>query len=176
MVKKTDKDNQNNDLEFKDSKYINELGSFNLNSNMEEAFYWYLNKISEKVSEFTRKNLILDEREKGKRLEKIKAHFLYARNFFELRVTNNKNSRKTELKVFHPCLIALACLLDSGLVRIAEEHSCEHDDYVFFFATRLKYCAYNHRLFVVLKRPNRSSFERLNLIEDLKLCHKLIKN
>ena len=174
ILKRGDKEDQNNDSDqVKDSKYINELGSVTLNANMDEAFYWYLNKILDKVNEFTRETRNLDDKEKSKRLDIVKAHFLYARNFYELRVMGN--SRKNEVKQFHPCLVALVCLMDSGIVRITENHSCEHDNYVYFFATRLKFCAYSHRLYVILKRPNRSSFDRLNLIEDLKNCHKLIK-
>ncbi len=115
----------------------------------------------------------LNECDKLKRLNICKAHVSYARSFYEMRMSNSANL-KLKLSSIHSCLIALACLLNSDAVQIVESHSCSCDTYVHLFATRLKFCAWKCKLYIVLKKPKRSSIERLKLIEELTNCHKLM--
>ena len=117
----------------------------------------------------------LTDEEKCKRDNICKAHLLYARNFYEMRVSKSIQLN-ISLEKEHPCLIVLSCLLDSDALRIVETHSCKCDKYIYLFTTKVKFCAWKSKLFVILKRPNRSSIDRLNLIEDLSNCHKLIKS
>lgn len=118
---------------------------------------------------------VLNETDKSKRVDICTAHLLYARNFYDMRVSGSGNL-KQQLANVHPCLISLACLIDSDAVRIVESHSCACDTYVYMFATRLKFCAWKSKLYIILKKPKRSSIERLALIEDLNKCYKLIQD
>lgn len=111
----------------------------------------------------------------NKRLQITCAHLLYARNLYEMRV-NNCIDIKRNLENQHPCLIALACLLDSDAVRIVESHTCSCDQYIYMFSTRVKFCSWKTKLFIILKKPKRSSIDRLNFIQDLMNCRKIIKN
>lgn len=139
-----------------------------------EAFNWYLNLLFETKTKCIQNCAQLNENERSKRLNICTAHLLYARNFYEMRIANSASLR-TALQNLHPCLIALACLLDSDAVRVVESHSCSCDSYIYLFSTRLKFCAWKAKLYIILKRPKRSSIDRLNLIEDLTRCHKTIK-
>lgn len=120
----------------------------------------------------------LAETDRAKRLSIANAHVLYAHNFYQMRTsTSSTNSLlKLQLSKIHPCLIALACLLDSDAVRIVDSHKCECDNYIYLFATRLKFCAWKSRFYIILKRPNRSSIDRLTLIQDLTSCHRLLQD
>lgn len=75
----------------------------------------------------------------------------------------------------HPCMVALACLLDSDAVKIVESHSCAYDEYIYLFETRLKFCAWKSKLYVILKRPKHSSIKRLTFIQQLSNCHKQLQ-
>lgn len=162
-----EKDNNNN-------KSLTDLKSADSFSSPEEGFHWYLNLINETITNCIQNDKTLTEPNRLKRLNIAKAHFLYARNFYEMR-NSSSMTLKTKLAKMHPCLLVLACLLDSEAVRIEESHVCVCDTYVYLFSTRLKYCAWKSKLFILLKKPKRSSFDRLNLIEDLTNCHKTIQ-
>lgn len=138
-----------------------------------DAYHWYLGMISDKMMSCVEKDANIVDDEKLKRYNIITAHLLYARNFFELKIKNSLSLR-SKLASIHPCLITLACLLDSDAVRIVESHSCSCDTYVYMFQTRLKFCAWKAKLFVILKKPKHSSMERLNFIEDLTSLQKLL--
>lgn len=150
---------------------LRELNTF---SNQHEAFHWYLNLINETITNFITVDKQLGEQDVTKRLNICQAHLLYARNFFEMRI-NKSTQMKAQLADVHPCLIALACLLDSDAVKIVESHNCACDTYIYLFSTRLKFCAWKSKLYIILKKPKRSSIDRLNLIEGLTNCHKLIQ-
>lgn len=151
---------------------IRELSTF---TGQSDAYHWYLNLISETMMECIRKENSINEDEKIKRFNIVTAHLLYARNFYELKIKTSINLRTTIANI-HPCLITLACLLDSDAVRIVESHGCTCDTYIYLFATRLKFCAWKAKLYIILKKPKRSSIDRLTLIEDLTTCHKLIQD
>jgi len=140
-----------------------------------EAFHWFLNLINDTITSCIQMDQQLGEQDAQKRLNICQAHLLYARNFYEMRI-NNSSQLKTQLANIHPCLIALACLLDSDAVRIIESHNCACDTYIYLFSTRLKFCAWKSKLYIILKKPKRSSIDRLNLIEGLTNCHKLIQD
>ncbi len=144
-------------------------------ANQREAFHWYLNLINDKITNCIQQDKQLGKQDITKRLNICQAHLLYAKNFYEMRI-NNSQKLKLHLSNIHPCLIALACLLDSDAVRIIESHNCACDTYIYLFSTRLKFCAWKSKLYIILKKPKRSSIDRLNLIEDLTNCHKLIQD
>ena len=148
-----------------------EMSSF---SSQSEAYHWFLNIISETMMNCIKNEKSIVEEEKLKRYNIITAHLLYARNFYELKIKNS-SSLKTSLANVHPCLIALACLFDSDAVRVVESHGCTCDTYIYLFQTRLKFCAWKAKLYIILKKPKRSSIDRLTLIEDLSNCHKIIQ-
>ena len=151
---------------------MRELSSF---ASQVDAFHWYLNELNDTITQCIRQDVTLTDVDKTKRLNICTAHWLYARNFYEMRVNNASQQLKVHLANTHPCLIALACLLDSDAVRIVEQHTCACDTYIYMFATRVKFCAWKSKLFIILKKPKRSSIDRLTLIEDLTSCHKLIQ-
>jgi hypothetical protein len=140
-----------------------------------EAYHWFLNLISDTMTECVKSDASIIPDEKSKRFSIITAHLLYARNFYELK-TKSSATLRTSLAPVHPCLVALACLLDSDAVRVVESHTCTCDTYLYLFATRLKFCAWKAKLYIILKKPKRSSIDRLTLIEDLTNCHKLIQD
>jgi hypothetical protein len=173
---------------------IRELNTF---SNQMDAFEWYLKQLFETMTKSIRDDKNLVDSDRAKRLNIANAHILYAHNFYKMRTsvtttttttttntscssssatTNQQHHIKLQLLKIHPCLIALACMLDSDAVRIIDAHKCECDSYVYLFNTRLKFCAWKCRFYIVLKRPNRSSIERLNLIQDLTDCHQLLQD
>lgn len=135
----------------------------------------YLNVLFDKILNCIRNSTHLNENDKTKRENISKAHLLYSKNLYETRITKS-TELKVSLEKMHPCLIALSCLLDSDALRIVETHSCKCDSYIYLFSTRVKFCAWKSKLYVILKRPKRSSIDRLTFIEDLTNCHKLIKN
>jgi len=151
---------------------IRDLNSFN---NQSEAFDWYLSTLFDTMIKCIKTSQVLNETDKSKRVDICTAHLLYARNFYDMRVSGSSNLKQLLANV-HPCLISLACLIDSDAVRIVESHSCACDTYVYMFATRLKFCAWKSKLYIILKKPKRSSIERLALIEDLNKCFKLIQD
>lgn len=167
--------NQNTDID-KENKSLTDLRSPESFSIPEEGFHWYLNLLNDTIMNCitTDKTLKTNEANRTKRLNIAKAHLIYARNFYEMRIAGSA-SLKLKLEKTHPCLIVLACLLESEAVRIEESHVCVCDTYVYLFSTRLKYCAWKSKLFILLKKPKRSSFDRLNLIEDLTKCHKMVQ-
>lgn len=165
---------QNTDGVEKESKSLSDLRSPESFSSPDEGFHWYLNLINDTILNCIQTDGTLNEENRVKRLNIAKAHFLYARNFYEMRISRSVQM-KEKLANTHPCMIVLACLLDSEAVRIEESHVCVCDSYIYLFSTRLKYCAWKSKLFILLKKPKRSSFDRLNLIEDLTNCHKMIQ-
>jgi hypothetical protein len=171
MVTKSEYDSENITEIHQGLTDIRETSSFESQS---EGFHWYLNLIFETISKCIQNDKTINEEHRSKRMNIAIAHLLYARNFYEMRISNS-NYLKTKLAEVHPCLIALACLLDSDAVRIVESHGCVCDSYIYLFSTRLKFCAWKSKLFILLKRPKRSSFDRLNLIEDLTKLHKVIQ-
>ncbi len=134
-----------------------------------------MNLLFDKMVNCIQNSAHLSESDKTKRENICKAHLLYARNLYEMRITKS-NELKVSLEKEHPCLIALSCLLDSDALRIVETHSCKCDSYIYLFSTKVKFCAWKSKLYVILKRPKRSSIDRLAFIEDLSNCHKLIKS
>lgn len=157
------------------SQSLNELRELGTFVSQSEAFHWYLNLIFETKSKCIKKDSTLNESDKAKRQNICTAHLLYAKNFYEMRISNAPKL-KDQLGNVHPCMIALACLMDSDAVRIVESHSCTCDSYVYLFSTRLKFCAWKTKLYIILKRPKRSSIDRLTLIEELTNCHKIIQD
>lgn len=165
---------ENNDLQQANlTQSLTEIRDLSTFSTKQEGVHWYLNLIFETISKCIQFDKKLVEPERVKRLNVATAHLLYARNFYEVKIADPELKQK--LAPLHPCLIALACYQDSDALRISESHDCVCDSYIFLFSTRLKFCAWKNKLFIFLKRPKRSSFDRLNLIEDLTNCHKLLK-
>ncbi len=165
---------KNTDGADKESKSLSDLRSPESFSSLDEGFHWYLNLINDTILNCIQTDETLNEENRAKRINIAKAHFLYARNFYEMRISRS-TPMSAKLANTHPCMIVLACLLDSEAVRIEESHVCVCDSYIYLFSTRLKYCAWKSKLFILLKKPKRSSFDRLNLIEDLANCHKMIQ-
>lgn len=170
--KKEDKENQNDDETI--AKNLTDLRSPESFNSPEEGFHWYLNLLNDKIVNCVQTDRTLNEVNRTKRLSIAKAHHLYCKNYYEMRAASSLQL-KQKLSNFHPCLLVLACLLESEAVRIEESHNCVCDTYIYLFATRVKYCAWKSKLFIFLKKPKRSSFDRLNLIEDLTSCHKIIQ-
>lgn len=168
-----DLENQQIELE-KESKSLTDLRSPESFVSLSEGFHWYLNLLNETIVERIQADKTLNESNRAKRLGIAKAHLLYARNFYEMKISPSA-SLKQKLADVHPCLVVMAVLLDSEAVRLEESHVCVCDSYIYLFSTRLKYCAWKSKLFILLKKPKRSSFDRLNLIEDLTKCHKIIQ-
>lgn len=166
-------ENQQNELE-KESKSLTDLRSAESFVSLCEGFHWYLNLLNETIVERIQADKTLTEANRSKRLGIAKAHLLYARNFYEMKISTSA-SLKQKLAEIHPCLVVMAVLLDSEAIRLEESHVCPCDSYIYLFSTRLKYCAWKSKLFILLKKPKRSSFDRLNLIEDLTKCHKIIQ-
>jgi hypothetical protein len=190
---KEDEEEQQTACTQKSLTSIRELNTF---SSQMDAFEWYLKQLFETMTKSIREDKNLVDSDRAKRLNIANAHILYAHNFYKMRTsvtttattttaastnassatTNHQHHIKLQLLKIHPCLIALACMLDSDAVRIIDAHKCECDSYVYLFNTRLKFCAWKCRFYIVLKRPNRSSIERLNLIQDLTDCHQLLQD
>lgn len=160
--------------QIKEKKSLTDLRSIESFASEEEGFQWYLSLLNETIVNCIQSDKTLNEAQKTKRLGIAKAHLFYARNFYKMRISASTNL-KAKFENTHPCLIVLACLLDSEVVRVEESHACVCDTYIYLFSTRLKYCAWKSKLFVLLKKPKHSSLDRLNLIEDLTNCHKLIQ-
>lgn len=120
----------------------------------------------------------LSDSDRTKRFNIANAHVLYAHNFYQMKTSTSSSTSQLKLQLakIHPCLIVLACLLNSDAVRVVDSHKCECDSYIYLFATRLKFCAWKSRFYIVLKKPNRSSIDRLTLIQDLTSCHKLLQD
>lgn len=173
LNKKDEKENQN-DSKTNIGKNLTDLRIPESFSSAEEGFHFYLNLLNDKIVTCIQTDRTLNEVNRKKRLGIAKAHLLYSRNYYEMRVASSAQL-KLKLANFHPCLLVLACLFESEAVRIEESHNCVCDTYMYLFATRVKYCAWKSKLFIFLKKPKRSSFDRLNLIEDLMSCHKLIQ-
>jgi len=167
--------NNNNTEAIKSLTSIRDLDTF---SSQPEAFEWYLKLMFDQMVKCIQEDKNLAETDRAKRLSIANAHVLYAHNFYQMRTsTSSTNSLlKLQLSKIHPCLIALACLLDSDAVRIVDSHKCECDNYIYLFATRLKFCTWKSRFYIILKRPNRSSIDRLTLIQDLTSCHRLLQD
>lgn len=175
LFNKFEINNQKNDAKDIFSESLTDLRALNTFKSHSEAFHWFLNLVSDRMSICVKNDKNINGDEKSKRFNIITAHLLYARNYYEIRI-NNSSQLKTHLSMYHPCLIALACLLDSDAIRIVGSHSCSCDTYIYLFSTRLKICAWKAKMFIILKRPKCSSYDRLNLIEDLKNCHKVIQD
>jgi hypothetical protein len=155
---------------------LTEIRALNTFTSQTEAFHWYLNLITDTMFNCIKCDTGIQGDEKQKRSSIVTAHLLYARNFYELKIKNSSHLKTTpNLLNIHPCLIALACLLDSDSVRVVESHGCACDTYLYLFSTRLKFCAWKCKLYIILKKPKRSSIDRLSLIEDLTNCHKIIQ-
>lgn len=169
-----DKDNQAETAQ----QNLTDLRSLESFGSRSEAIFWYLNMLHDQMVERVNLEGMLKPNEKVKRNHVIAAHLLYSRNYYEMKTRASVISveNKSRLDRMHPCVIALACLLDSDAVRVVDSHSCACDSYLYLFSTRVKFCAWKTKLFVILKRPKRSSFERLNLIEDLTNCRKVLQN
>jgi len=174
------KENKLNNEGFRvdDQKSLTDLKSLEKFSTQMEAFEWYLKVLFDTMIKSIHEDKSLVDSDRAKRLSIANAHALYAHNFYQMKSTSvvNQNQIKMQLARIHPCLIVLACLLDSDAVRIVESHKCECDSYVYLFSTRFKFCAWKCRFYIILKRPNRSSIDRLTLIQDLTSCHKLLQD
>lgn len=176
MVNKIKKVAAVDSLLYLETQNLTDLRTLESFGSRSEAVAWYLSLLCDRMTQSIGLEKTLDENEQMKRVNVIKAHLLYSRNYYEMRTRSTTMSVevKSQLDRFHPCVIALVCLLDSDAVRIVDSHACACDSYMYLFATRVKFCAWKTKLFVILKRPKRSSFERLNLIEDLTNCRKLM--
>ena len=161
-----------------DQKILTDLKGVEKFSTQMEAFEWYLKVLFDTMIKSIHEDKSLVDSDRAKRLNIANAHALYAHNFYQMKSTSvvNQHQIKMQLAQIHPCLIVLACLLDSDAVRIVESHKCECDSYVYLFSTRFKFCAWKCRFYIILKRPNRSSIDRLTLIQDLTSCHKLLQD
>jgi hypothetical protein len=171
----TNTTNTDNSQVEQDITELKDLSSF---INQSEAFHWYLNEIFERIFDSIKKDETLTPQDKIKRDNLCRAHLLYAKNFYEMRLMKSIQATTDAnncLEGVHPCLIVLSCLIDSDAVRIVETHTCKCDTYMYFFSTKVKFCAWKSKMFVILKRPKRSSIDRLTFIEDLSNCHKMIK-
>lgn len=140
-----------------------------------DAFHWYLNLLFETATKCIENDQTLGVADKSRRVNIGTAHQLYARNFYGIRIVAS-SQLKHALADTHPCVVALACLLSSDAVRIVESHACTCDSYVYLFQTKIKFCAWKCKFYIILKRPNRSSIDRLTLIEEITNCNKLIQD
>lgn len=161
-----------------DQKSLTGMRDIETFSTQVEAFEWYLKLLFDTMTKSIHDDKSLVDSDRAKRLNIANAHALYAHNFYQMKTTCvvNQHQIKLQLARVHPCLIVLACLLDSDAIRIVESHKCECDSYVYLFSTRFKFCAWKCRFYIILKRPNRSSIDRLTLIQDLTSCHKLLQD
>lgn len=160
-----------------DQQNLTDLRALDSFASRSDAIFWYLNLLHDHMVDRINQESMLKPNEKVKRTHVIAAHLLYSRNYYEMKTRSSVISveNKSRLDQMHPCVVALACLLDSDAVRVVDSHACSCDSYMYLFATRIKFCAWKTKLFVILKRPKRSSFERLNLIEDLTNCRKILQ-
>jgi len=140
-----------------------------------DGVLWYFNLLRETMSSLVNQTKEMSDDDKQRRLNMISAHHLYAKNFYEMRSASSKNLRNFLVNM-HPCVIALACLLDSDAIRIVESHCCVYDCYVYLFSTRIRFCCWKAKYYIILKKPKRSSIGRLNLIEELINCFKLLQD
>lgn len=140
-----------------------------------DSVLWYLKLLCDtmycNINEL--KDMSLDE--KRRRFKLIQAHYLYAKNSFEIKITKSK-LLDYSLRQLHPCIISLAFLHESGAVRILDSHSCPHDTYIHLFSTKIKFCNCATLYYIALKKPSRSSMQRLNMINELNYCIKLLKD
>lgn len=156
---------------------LTDLRPLNSFESRSDAIFWYLNLLHDHMVNSVKQEGTLKPNEQTKRIHVISAHLLYSRNYYEMKTRASALSvdAKSRLDQMHPCIVALACLLDSDAVRVVDSHTCACDSYLYLFSTRVKFCSWKTKLFVILKRPKRSSFERLNLIEDLMNCRKIFQ-
>jgi hypothetical protein len=170
-----DKENIYESKDIFDPISISDLRALSSFGDQNEAFHWYLNLLFETSKNCIDTDKTLDADNKSRRLNIAIAHQLYARNFYTIRIANSSRL-KYELEGTHALIIVLACLINSDSLRIVESHSCACDSYIHMFSTKVKFCAWKCKFYVLLKRPNRSSIDRLELIEHLTSCHKLIQD
>lgn len=151
------------------SKFV--LSQASLEDKGGEGFEWYLSNLVDAMYKLVIQDQRYCQDDKEKRQKILNAHASYARNAYELKSEHRHN----RFDSFNPLLTALACLIDSDLVKIVDSHNCNYDDYLYAFETRIKFCTWKCKLYVILKRPKRSSLMRLRFIEELRKCHKQLE-
>lgn len=157
---------------------LTEIKSLDYFESQSDGIIWYFNLLCDKMLFYINDNKDLKIHERKLRLNMVNAHLLYVKNLYEVRIVSSKNLKQL-LSPIHPCIIALALLLDSDAIRICESHSCNqqtYDNYLYIFSTKIKFCSWKAKYYIILKKPKQSSFDRLNLIEDLINCHKLLQD
>jgi hypothetical protein len=157
------------------STCLTEIKPSTLFASQFDGVMWYFNLLSDTMKQHIKECRNFDATEQDQRICMVNAHQLYAKNLYEVRLNTSKSLR-TLLKPMHPCTIAMSCLLDSDAIRICDTHNCSYDNCVYLFSTKIKFCTWKTKYYVVLKKPKRSSLERLNLIENLINCHKLLND
>jgi len=154
---------------------LTEIKPSSLFATQSDGVFWYFSLLSDTMIHYIKECKQFDATEQAQRINMINAHQLYAKNLYEVRL-NTSRSLSTLIKPLHPCVIAMACLLDSDAICICDNHNCSFDSYVYLFSTKIKFCAWKTKYYIILKKPKRSSLERLNLIENLINCHKLLND
>jgi hypothetical protein len=154
---------------------LTEIKPASLFATQSDGVAWYFGLLSDTMKHYIKECKNFDANEQDQRINMINAHQLYAKNLYEMRIATSKTLR-TLLKPMHPCTIAMSCLLDSDAIRICDTHNCSYDSCVYLFSTKIKFCAWKTKYYLILKKPKRSSLERLNLIENLINCNKLLND
>ena len=155
---------------------LTDIKPLSLFENQSDAIIWYLNLLLCDTMLFKVKDIkTFTNQESSSRVNMVNAHAKYAKNLYEVRIASSSQLKEV-ISPIHPCIIALALLNDSGALCVCESHTCEYDSYIYLFSTKIKCCSYKAKYYIVLKKPKQSSFDRLNLIEGLINCQKLIQD
>jgi hypothetical protein len=155
---------------------LTDIKPLSLFQNQSDAILWYLNLLLCDTMLFKVKdNKTFSNQELSSRVNMVNAHAKYVKNLYEVRIASSIQLKQL-ISSIHPCIIALALLNDSDALCVCESHSCEYDSYIYLFSTKIKCCSYKAKYYIVLKKPKQSSFDRLNLIESLINCQKLIQD
>jgi hypothetical protein len=168
-------DQQVLDKKMKKFTCLTEIKPDSLFANHADGLIWYFNLLCDTMLFNIRDCKHLSSVESKERLHVANAHLLYVKNLYEVRIALSKHLKNLVSDV-HPCIVALSLLLDSGAVRICESHSCVCDNYIYLFSTKIKFCSWKAKYYLILKKPKQSSIDRLNLIEKLINCQKLVQD
>lgn len=140
-----------------------------------DAIVWYFNLLCDTMLVQIKDNNNFKSQELSSRVNMVNAHLLYVKNLYDVRIAVSKQLKEL-ISSIHPCIVALALLNGSGALSICDSHACEYDSYIYLFSTKIKFCSHKAKYYIILKKPKQSSFDRLNLIESLINCQKLIQD
>ena len=154
---------------------LTEIKSLKLFETHADGVIWYFNLLCDTMMFYIKDNKQLSSQEMNVRIHMANAHLLFVKNLYQVRIASSKQLKEL-ISSIHPCIVALSLLNESGALGIWDAHNCAYDNYVYIFSIKIKFCSCKVKYFIILKKPKLSSFDRLNLIESLINCQKLVQD